>query len=155
MNISGIQSIQIQQGSPSPRNNNVPSAFATLATSVSSNSARVVEGQLQGVLNNIDSMKQQLDAIAVYFPPFFPIGQPVRADWINKINNAQDEAAKVASKTGDKRASFTPQKLKDNATDAEIVGAIQNLAHFRQAAAQIIPAATDTKKPGAFVSIEV
>jgi hypothetical protein len=100
-------------------------------------------------------MKQQLDLITVYDPPFFPIGVPVRSDWINKLNTAHDEAAKASSKTGDKNISFTPQKLKENAADAEIVDSIQKLAKFRKEAAQIFHAATKSNKPGAFVSLKV
>lgn len=154
MIINGIQTMQIQQSNPRPRDNNAPSA-AKPTIAAPSTSSRAIEGQLQGVLNNIDSMKQQLDAITVYDPPFFPIGVPLRADWINKLNSAQDETAQVASKTGNKGLSFTPQNLKDNATDAEVVGAIQNLSQFSKDAAQIIPPATDKKEPGAFVSIKV
>jgi hypothetical protein len=155
MNIGLIQSIQIQQDIPRPRDNNASAEPASAPSPATSNAGQPVQGQLQGVMNNIGDMMQQLDPITVYDPPFFPICPPARMDWVNKLNNAQDEVAKVAVKIGDTGIHFKAQALNGNATDAEIVGTIRKLAHFRKEAAHLAPPAADNKKTGAYVSIKV
>ena len=164
MNIKGIQTNQIQQGilRPAERSEytidiirDSSSDPARLQYDALPNEARPVRVQLQGIINNIHYLQEQLLRLLTEYPPFFPPGSPQRLDLIKKVKGVQEEIEKVSGRTGDKKISSGDQKLKENATDAEIATAIEDLANFRKEVSQNGHLITDKPQPGTLLNIKI
>lgn len=128
---------------------------ARLNSEVSPNEARSVLVQLQSIINNIDYLQEQLDSLLTHYPPFFPPGSPQRPDLIQKVKGLQEEIEKISARTGDKRISFGDQKLREDATDAELATALEGFADFKKEVSRNSPLMTGKTQPGTFLNVKI
>jgi len=114
------------------------------------------EGQMLSISSNIDYIQQNLNAVLVNYPPFFPAGHPQRIDLIKGLKGIQEKIEKSAI-PADAKKGLVGTKLSDNASDSDISIALNSLIHIRDTFMQNSDnmEASQTKQPGTVVNIKI
>jgi hypothetical protein len=157
MDINRINFSSILVDIPRPPVRNEQTAYmadSSSAAPVNTGGTITPEAQMVSLLRNIDYIREQLEAILINYPPFFPPGSPQRIDLIKKIKGIQEEIG-ITSIPGEMKKRFSGQQLSQNASDKDITDALESLFRFRDSVVQSIFAVTDTKQPGKVVDIKI
>jgi len=99
------------------------------------------EAKTSTIIAPIEYIQEQLDAILVDYPPFFPLGKFQRADLIKKIQGIQDQVEKSPLSSDIKR-NIKNHKVSENANDNEIGIALKGFINLKNAVSQN-PSAVD------------
>lgn len=108
--------------------------------SEAANSASPVKGvspeaRISSIIASIEYIQEQLDAILVHYPPFFPLGKFQRANLIKKIQGIHDQVEK-SSLSSDIKRNIKNRKVSEKANDNEIGTALQGLINLKNEVSQ-------------------
>ena len=112
------------------------------------------EVQAQTVVTRVNYLQEELDAVLVDYPPFFPPGSPQRIDLIKGIKGLQSEIGN-APVSSDTKKSIRTQKLSENATDAEIGTALRGIMNAKNELTRNIPVGSNAARRGSFLNVKI
>lgn len=159
MNINSIQAFMGLQNAAQPENKNsemIESRKASPSAQINAGSASpgARTAQIQGLVASIDRIKENLNALLINYPPFFPIGKYQRIDLIKKIKGIQEEIEK-SSLHNDLKKSLSNTRLQDNESDNDISSALDSLFDLRNKLVKKESVSADTSKTGQILNIKV
>ena len=125
------------------------------SASVNSKSSTITpQGQMLSISSNIDFIQQQLDALMDNYPPFFPAGAPQRIDLIKGFQWVQNKI-ESSNIPADIKQGLSNTKLPDDASDSEIMDALNNLTQINNAIKQNSAEGSATIDKGTVVSTKI
>jgi hypothetical protein len=114
-----------------------------------------VAGQSLGIIAGISNLQGRLDDLnVVHDPPFFPIASYQRIDIIMKISGIQEEIGK-SSLPPEVKQSISADKLKIDATDKELGGAISKLFAVRDTLTMGRKVSVKNTEPGTILTMKI
>lgn len=161
-----IQNIHIFQGlqnavrpageSSSAHLNRSLSVGTTINSGSLSGEPKIKQGYSTGIIAQIDNLQKHVesDLNIVRDPPFFPIATYQRADLVKRVR-VIEEAVQRLGLEKDMKTALSAEKLKDQATDREIAGALDKLFAFRDRQKKSGPSLPAEIKPGSLLAVEI
>src|SRR5271169_3178802 len=122
---------------------------------VSSQSSTITpQGQMLSIRSHIDFIQQQLDVLMDNDPPFFPAGSPQRVDLIKGFQWVQKKIENSAI-PADIKQGLSNTKLSDNASNSDIMAALNNLIQINNSIKQKSTEGAATIDKGTVVSTKI
>lgn len=108
----------------------------------------------QRIAERIYLLQIKWDLLEIHYPPFFPIATYQRMDLIGEIRNLQEEVERSSLSPEIKR-EIAGEKLRDDATDDQIAGILENMISLRDASGREPTGQAKEARPGSILKLEV